>query len=98
MAHTVERERVSRTVGATDFFIPLRRQTFPARVAVTGADGFVGRALMTRLLAVPTRPFGLVRDGSAMRGARIVKGPLGAPSAQTALALSECVIHLAGAL
>ncbi len=78
--------------------VPHRSHAFPARVAVTGADGFVGQALMLRLLQVPTRAVGLVRHGSSLQGLRVVKGPLKALAAQSALGLSECIVHLAGAL
>ena len=78
--------------------VPHRSHLFPARVAVTGADGFVGQALMMRLLGVPTRTVGLVRKASWMSGPRVVRAPLDSLAAQGALGGSDCVIHLAGAL
>ncbi len=95
---SMEKARVSGARPENEVSIPHRSHAFPARVAVTGADGFVGQALMQRLLQVPTRSVGLVRLGSSREGLRVVRGPLDGLAAQSALGHSECIVHLAGAL
>jgi nucleoside-diphosphate-sugar epimerase len=69
-----------------------------ATVAVTGADGQVGRALLGALEGSRARVTALCRRPSALRAGRVVSGPLEAPAAVEALRDADYVIHLAGAL
>ena len=62
------------------------------KIAVTGANGFVGRALITRLSNGPHAAIPLVRKAFGLRGER-VGDVLGDPA--NLLAGAEAVIHLA---
>lgn len=94
---SIRRAPADQVKSRTEAALPHGSHPFPERVAVTGADGFVGQALMLRLLEVPTPVVGLVRDASSM-AVRVVSGPLDSLAAQSALGRSECVVHLAGGL
>ena len=69
------------------------------RVLVTGASGFIGRALCTRLLASGHDVAGLIRrEGSQPAGTRPLAGDLSDPERLRELLLAErpeCVVHLA---
>ena len=65
-------------------------------VAVTGANGLVGRALLKRLQQTEMRVFALTRGPVELPADRLVTTPLDAPAAQTALKEANYVIHLAG--
>lgn len=67
-------------------------------VAVTGADGQVGRALLRALQAGPGRTLALTRGAADLPADRVIAGPLDSPTARAALMEADCVVHLAGAL
>ncbi|WP_244815410.1 SDR family oxidoreductase [Caballeronia sp. Lep1P3] len=63
-----------------------------ARIAVTGANGFVGRAVTRALLDAGHEPLGIVRHGA---GARMVEVPSLDAITPDAFEGCACVIHLA---
>lgn len=67
-------------------------------VVVTGASGFVGRALLDALEETGARVTALVRQPARVRATRILAGPLDAPWAMDAIEAADQVVHLAGAL
>ncbi len=69
-----------------------------AKIAVTGANGAVGRALLESLAATRMRTVALTRQAHRLPAARQVVGPLNSPEAFAALRESDYVVHLAGAL
>ena len=69
-----------------------------ARVFVTGAGGFVGRALVRTLLSRGHGVTGLVRASEPPTGIETVRGDLLAPDTyRNALAAADAVVHLAAA-
>ena len=66
------------------------------RVALSGATGFLGRALSERLTAAGHRVVPLTRRGAAAAGASIAWDPARAELAPDAFAGIDAVIHLAG--
>jgi nucleoside-diphosphate-sugar epimerase len=67
------------------------------RVLVTGANGFIGRALCERLLADGISVRAAVRDQVATAGERVIVGDLAAnPPWDEALGGVDVVVHLAG--
>src|SRR5688572_6092146 len=67
------------------------------RVFLTGASGFLGRAITEALSARGNAVVGLSRSGHAPRGAEAVTGDLSQPGDwQAALADCDAVVHLAG--
>src|SRR5688500_579991 len=67
------------------------------RVFVTGASGFIGRAISEALLARGAAVVGLTRGAPLPRGAEVVTGdPTKAGDWAQALADCDAVIHLAG--
>ena len=67
-------------------------------IAVTGADGQVGRALLLRLRGRGEQTVALTRRPVDLSAHRLVVGPLDSPEAVTALRAADYVVHLAGAL
>lgn len=67
-------------------------------VVVTGASGFVGRALLEALAPSGARTIALVRQPARVPASQILAGPLDAPWAVDALEAADQVVHLAGAL
>jgi nucleoside-diphosphate-sugar epimerase len=71
------------------------------RVAVTGATGFVGKALLPRLLADGHLVSALVRDPTAVLpdGVQVVRGGLGDEAALSRLVQgADVVLHIAGCI
>ncbi|MFB4393750.1 MULTISPECIES: NAD-dependent epimerase/dehydratase family protein [unclassified Pseudomonas] len=67
------------------------------KVFVTGASGFIGRALCQALVAQGDEVIALVRSSWQMTGVQVVKGDLEAlPSLEQVLVGVDCVVHLAG--
>lgn len=66
-------------------------------VAVTGASGQVGRALLRRLQG-RARTIALTRQATELPADRVVVGQIDSPSAMMALMEADYVVHLAGAL
>jgi NADH dehydrogenase len=77
-----------------------RAAAMPNRVslAVTGADGQVGRALLERLADRGVETIALTREAANLPAGRVIAGPLDAPAAQAALREAEVIVHLAGTL
>lgn len=69
-----------------------------ARIAVTGASGFVGSAVVDELLRRGHRPVALVRPGSRLRQDQIelVRGDLFDDGLETAIRGADAVVHLVG--
>ncbi len=67
-------------------------------VAVTRANGHVGRALLQRLRATQAETIALTREPAAIPADHVIVGPLDAAEAQAALRDADYVVHLAGAL
>ena len=68
------------------------------KIAVTGADGSVGRAVLERLLGTRARTIALTRGVHELPSTRTVVGPLDSPGAEVAIKESDYVVHLAGTL
>lgn len=67
------------------------------RIFVTGASGFIGRAVTEALLARGAAVVGLTRGSPLARGSEVVTGDPSKPGAWTeALAGCDAVVHLAG--
>ncbi|MDR7420681.1 MAG: NAD(P)H-binding protein [Armatimonadota bacterium] len=73
-------------------------QTITGTIAVTGADGHVGRAVLRQLRAARAHTVALPHFPAGLPAALIIPGPLHAAPAQAALESADVVIHLAGAL
>ncbi len=73
-------------------------QAVAPTIAITGADGHVGRALLKRLGAAPFRTIALPHFPAELPASLVVPGPLNARPAQVALETADVVIHLAGGL
>lgn len=74
------------------------RARAPGRVLVTGADGFVGRALCDRLLAAGWRVTGAVRDRTRSLPAAVARwpgGPIETADWAAVLPGHDALIHLA---
>ena len=69
-----------------------------AKIAVTGANGAVGRALLESLEATRMRTVALTRTAHRLPATQEVVGPLDSPDALAALQESDYVVHLAGTL
>jgi NADH dehydrogenase len=67
-------------------------------VVVTGANGQVGNALLTRLVGVPVHTVGLVQGAQYVHATRLLSGSLHAPPSAQALREADVIVHLAGAL
>lgn len=67
-------------------------------VAVTRANGQVGRALLQRLRATQAQTIALISEPAAIPADHVIVGPLDAAEAQAALRNADYVVHLAGAL
>jgi nucleoside-diphosphate-sugar epimerase len=67
-------------------------------VAITGANGLVGRALLERLRHSSLRPIALIRQPTELPVNEAVSGPLNSPLAQEAVRKADYLVHLAGAL
>jgi nucleoside-diphosphate-sugar epimerase len=67
-------------------------------LVVTGANGFVGRALLAALEPTAARVTAVVRQPARLPASRILAGPLDAPWAMDAIEAADQVVHLAGAL
>jgi nucleoside-diphosphate-sugar epimerase len=85
---------MARADRRTPFVAPL----LGGSVAVTGADGFVGRRLMAALGATGAYTAALVRRPADVVARRVLAGPLDASWAQEALEDADWIVHLAGAL
>ena len=70
----------------------------PNVVAITGASGQVGRALLARLAQGGKHPVAIVRRQLALPATRIVVGKLSSPDACAALKGADFIVHLAGTL
>ena len=75
--------------------MPLDEKT---TIAVTGANGLVGRALLKRLQQTSAHVIALTRNAVELPANRTVTGPLNSPSALAALGGATYVAHLAGIL
>ena len=69
-----------------------------ARVAITGADGSVGRALLDRLHVSSWQTVALSRRQANLPAHELVVGALDQRLSQAAIASADVVVHLAGAL
>jgi NADH dehydrogenase len=68
------------------------------KVAITGASGQVGRALLSRLAVHPVHTVALVRAPVTLRASEVIAGPFDSPQASAALKDADLVVHLAGTL
>jgi UDP-glucose 4-epimerase len=67
------------------------------KVVITGANGFIGRALARRLVARNVEVVGVVRQPQETTSPRFVTGGITKPGPwQEAFAGAQCVFHLAG--
>jgi nucleoside-diphosphate-sugar epimerase len=74
------------------------RHEITGTIAVTGADGHVGQAVLRHLGRTPARTIALPQFPAALRASLVIPGPLSARPAQAVLESADVVIHLAGAL
>lgn len=67
-------------------------------VAITGANGQVGRALLERLATLSVRTVALTRSPAKLPASEFISGPLDSYEALFALRRANIVVHLAGTL
>lgn len=67
-------------------------------IAITGADGQVGRALLERLRNMGVRTTALTRQPVELPATRTVRDPLDGEAARAALKEADIIVHLAGTL
>jgi nucleoside-diphosphate-sugar epimerase len=72
--------------------------TAPVRLAITGADGSVGRALLDRLRSSSFQTVALSRSDAMRPANELVVGALDQRQSQAAIGRSDVVVHLAGAI
>ncbi|MBI3988361.1 MAG: NAD-dependent epimerase/dehydratase family protein [candidate division NC10 bacterium] len=74
------------------------RTDIAGTVAITGADGQVGRALLQRLKDVGAQTIALTCKTTDIPANHLVSGPLNSSVAAAAIKEADSVVHLAGAL
>lgn len=67
-------------------------------VAITGANGQVGRALLERLCALRVRTVALTRTPAELPATEMIRGTLDSYKALFALRRADAIVHLAGTL
>ena len=77
---------------------PREQADTATHVVVTGANGQVGRALLSRLVNAPLQTVALVQGAQYVHAHRLLSGSLHAPPSAQALHEADVIVHLAGAL
>lgn len=66
------------------------------KIIVTGANGQVGRALLSRLWDTSAETYAVARTGSSLQASKVLTSPLDSERVQKAIYQSDVAVHLAG--